>query len=420
MQGGMSLAALQRDFRSWLVAESADAAAQFGERAQSGLGVYLNNYRGQLMACLAESFPAVRSWLGDSAFEGACATHIDRRPPHGWTLDAYAIEFPDTLDVLYGDDPEVAELARLERDLGLAFVGRDSGALSLSAVAVVDWDNASLAMVPTFSLLSVTTNAIAIWSAIREEQTPPAAAMLDEPAVIAIWRKEYSPTFRTLDPVEARAIFMASDGRPFGAICAAVVHEVGEIDGPQVAGSLLGRWITEGMIDSITCCYPCSVSQPTIRLPVIDVAARSGLTRATAARLMDAAASEYGFFYIIGHGIAQAGIDALIAQSRTFFSLDVPAKERIHMSLGGRAWRGWFPVGGELTSGRPDLKEGVYFGEEIDESDPRVRAGLPLHGRNLFPGLPGFRDAVLEYMEQQSALGQHVMALLALGLGLPA
>jgi isopenicillin N synthase-like dioxygenase len=153
---------------------------------------------------------------------------------------------------------------------------------------------------------------------------------------------------------------------------------------------------------------------------VIDVAARSGLTRATAARLMDAAASEYGFFYIIGHGIAQAGIDALIAQSRTFFSLDVPAKERIHMSLGGRAWRGWFPVGGELTSGRPDLKEGVYFGEEIDESDPRVRAGLPLHGRNLFPGLPGFRDAVLEYMGQQSALGQQVMALLALGLGLPA
>jgi hypothetical protein len=78
--------------------------------------------------------------------------------------------------------------------------------------------------------------------------------MLDEPAVIAIWRKEYSPTFRTLDPVEARAIFMASDEWPFGAICAAVVHEVGGIDGPQVAGSLLGRWITEGMIGSITCC----------------------------------------------------------------------------------------------------------------------------------------------------------------------
>jgi hypothetical protein len=32
------------------------------------------------------------------------------------------------------------------------------------------------------------------------------------------------------------------------------------------------------------------------------------------------------------------------------------------MSLGGAAWRGWFPLGGELTSGKPDQKEGYYFG----------------------------------------------------------
>jgi hypothetical protein len=250
----MSLATLQRDFRSWLAVEAADAAAQFGEPAQSGLAVYLNNYRGQLMACLRESFPTVRAWLGDAAFDGAAATHIDRQPPHGWTLDAYAIEFPDTLDVLYIDDPEVADLARLERDLGMAFVGRDADALSLAAIAVTDWENAILAVVPTFSLLSVTTNAAAIWSAIKGEQTPPAAVILDEPAVIAIWRKEYSPTFRTLEPVEARAIFMASDGRTFGAICAVFIHEFGEVDGPQVAGRLMGRWITEGMIGSVSCC----------------------------------------------------------------------------------------------------------------------------------------------------------------------
>ena len=27
------------------------------------------------------------------------------------------------------------------------------------------------------------------------------------------------------------------------------------------------------------------------------------------------------------------------------------------MSKGGRAWRGFFPTGEELTSGRPDMKE---------------------------------------------------------------
>ena len=59
------------------------------------------------------------------------------------------------------------------------------------------------------------------------------------------------------------------------------------------------------------------------------------------------------------------------------------------MALGGRAWRGYFPVGGELTSGKPDLKEGLYFGSELRADHPRVRGGTPLHGANLLPGRAG-------------------------------
>jgi Putative DNA-binding domain len=247
----MTLTGLQQDFRSWLTLEATDAAARLGDRASPGLAVYLNNYRGQLMACLAESFVTVRAWLGDAAFDGAAATHVDRRPPHSWTLDAYALEFPDTIEVLYPDDPEVGDLARLERSLGLAFVGRDAESLDLATLAQVDWSTTLLRLVPTFSLLPVTTNAAAIWSAIKAEQTPPAAATLEVPAVIAIWRKEDAPTFRTLDSAEAGAIFMVSESRTFGDVCASIANEVGEEEGPRVAGSLLGRWISDGMIDGI-------------------------------------------------------------------------------------------------------------------------------------------------------------------------
>ena len=55
----------------------------------------------------------------------------------------------------------------------------------------------------------------------------------------------------------------------------------------------------------------------------------------------------------------------------------------------GRAWRGWFPVGGELTSGRPDRKEGIYFGAEHPDDHPRVIAGAALHGPNLAPRTAG-------------------------------
>jgi hypothetical protein len=247
----MNLAALQRDFRSWLTVEASDAAARFGDHAEPGLAVYLNNYRSQLMACLGESFATVRAWLGEAAFDGAAASHIDRLPPHSWTLDAYALEFPDTIDALYPEDPEVGELAQLERDLGLAFVGQDAESPDLAALTQIDWNGAILEFVATFTLLRVRTNAGAIWSAINAGETPPAAAVLDAPAVIAIWRKDYSPTFRTLDSVEARAMFMVADGRTFGEICNDVAHEVGEIDGPKVAGILLGRWISEGLLDAV-------------------------------------------------------------------------------------------------------------------------------------------------------------------------
>jgi isopenicillin N synthase-like dioxygenase len=77
-----------------------------------------------------------------------------------------------------------------------------------------------------------------------------------------------------------------------------------------------------------------------------------------------------------------------------------------------------FPVGGELTSGLPDLKEGLYLGAELAEDDSRVRAGLPLHGHNLFPDIPGFRETTLRYLGELTALSQRLIAILGRGLGL--
>lgn len=91
------------------------------------------------------------------------------------------------------------------------------------------------------------------------------------------------------------------------------------------------------------------------------------------------------------------------------------------MAHGGRAWRGWFPLGGELTSGAPDRKEGYYFGAELPREDPRVLEGTPLHGPNLFPAdLPGLRPVVLAYLEAMTGLGHALMRGIALALGLPA
>ena len=159
-------------------------------------------------------------------------------------------------------------------------------------------------------------------------------------------------------------------------------------------------------------------------LPVIDVAPLFGgdeAARREAAAQIGAACRDLGFFYAKGHAITERTMRSLNAASHAFFALPEEEKLAIAMAKGGRAWRGFFPVGGELTSGKPDVKEGIYFGEELPASHPRVAEGLPLHGANLFPERPDeLKGAVTDFMHQAEASAHAIMEGVALSLGLDA
>jgi isopenicillin N synthase-like dioxygenase len=128
---------------------------------------------------------------------------------------------------------------------------------------------------------------------------------------------------------------------------------------------------------------------------------------------IESACRTSGFFYVSGHGVPASLMSSLDAAAREFFALPTDSKREIAMSRGGRAWRGWFPVGGELTSGEADLKEGLYFGTELPDG------GLPLHGPNLFPHqVPSLRPLVLAYLDELTRVAQEVLGGVALSLGL--
>ncbi len=161
--------------------------------------------------------------------------------------------------------------------------------------------------------------------------------------------------------------------------------------------------------------------QSLTQVPIIDVSPlweEKGDVQKVAEALRKAC-TEYGFFYIRNHGISEQLQQDLETLSHQFFQLDLTERMQIKMALGGKAWRGFFPVKGELTSGKPDLKEGIYFGSELNETDSRVQAGWPMHGANLFPAqLPAFRDTVLTYIEVITKLGHQLMQGLSFSLGL--
>lgn len=158
-------------------------------------------------------------------------------------------------------------------------------------------------------------------------------------------------------------------------------------------------------------------------IPIIDIAPLvtngSLRQRAEVGAAIDAACRSMGFFAITGHGLDVQHVLDLEHAAHRFFALPEEAKATIAMAHGGRAWRGWFPFRGELTSGQPDQKEGIYFGTELEAADPRVLEGIPLHGPNLFPQEPSdLKPLVLAWLDTMTTIAATVLRGMALGLGL--
>lgn len=247
----MSLLSFQRDMRAWLVQEDVAAAGRIGATAMPGLGVYLNTYRAQLVACLEGSFARTRAWIGDEAFLHAAAHHIDRVPPSSWTLDAYAHDFPMTLAALYPDDPEIEEIARIERALEEMFVAADCPTVAIDALHDIDWDGVVLHILPTIELIDLRTNASAIWSALAADEPPPPADRLVVFDIALVWRQDGRCRIRMIDQMELQALLTMRAGTIFGGLCREVTKQVGDEEGIALVGQWLGRWLSDGLIAAV-------------------------------------------------------------------------------------------------------------------------------------------------------------------------
>ncbi|KAI8805137.1 2OG-Fe(II) oxygenase [Cladochytrium replicatum] len=150
-------------------------------------------------------------------------------------------------------------------------------------------------------------------------------------------------------------------------------------------------------------------------VPVIDLSGDP----AVVAQQLYKACTTWGAFVATNHGIDESIMNRVVNESRKFFELPEEEKEKLHIR-NGIAWRGYMPNGGEKTHGSTDNKEGLYVGPEHGPDHTRVKSSTPLYGPNQFPDavLPNLRPAVLSYIEAGTGLGQRIMDLLSLSLGL--
>jgi isopenicillin N synthase-like dioxygenase len=162
-------------------------------------------------------------------------------------------------------------------------------------------------------------------------------------------------------------------------------------------------------------------------IPVIDIGAlqaHDGSVKERLARELRAACIGTGFFFLKNHGVAQDLIDRAFAGTRALHALPLEAKQRYRINQHNI---GYMASGASMQRSsdvqratRPNLVASFFMKRERDPGDPAVVAGLPLRGLNQWPDeLPGFREAMLDYMTAMEALGRRMLPLFAAALDLP-
>lgn len=162
-------------------------------------------------------------------------------------------------------------------------------------------------------------------------------------------------------------------------------------------------------------------------IPLLDVAAYFAGDDSELPRLgreLRYAFTRVGFYYLRGHGIPQALIDATFAEARRFHAQPLEQKLKLRINEHNI---GYMPMGGSLARSstvhhnrKPSLNEAFFLRRERAADDPDVIAGKRFRALNQWPDdLPGFRDTVLAYMNAMEALGRRMVRIYAVALDLP-
>jgi hypothetical protein len=97
-------------------------------------------------------------------------------------------------------------------------------------------------------LLSLSTNAPALFKTLSADETPPAPASSDRPQSWLIWRQDLSPHYRPVAEEESALLQRLVDGATFEALCDLLCewHEAEDV--PARAAVALKGWIREQLL----------------------------------------------------------------------------------------------------------------------------------------------------------------------------
>jgi hypothetical protein len=227
------------------------------EKRETLYGVYRHAYGSRLVEAMRHDHELLHAYLGDEMFDEMGHAYVKARPSEHPNLRWFSQGLPEFLKSAdpYCNHPVLADLAALEKGLNDAFDAAEGPVLELAAMAGFapeQWNDLKFRPHPSAARLDLSTNAAAVWIALKNDETPPDAATLEEPSRILIWRQDTTPMFRELPPEEAMMWDEAASGIPFGVLCE-MLATYDDPDGAAARGAgYLHGWITSGTLAAVS------------------------------------------------------------------------------------------------------------------------------------------------------------------------
>lgn len=227
------------------------------EKRETLYGVYRHAYGSRLVEAMRNDHALLHSYLGDEMFDEMGHAYVKARPSEHPNLRWFSQGLPEFLKSAepYCNHPVLADLAALEKALNDAFDAAEGKVLDLAAMAAFapeQWNELKFQPHPSATRLDLSTNATAIWMALKNDETPPDAATLEAPSRILVWRRDTTPMFRELPAEEAMMWDEAGCGIAFGVLCE-MLATYDDADGAAARGAgYLHGWITSSNLTAVS------------------------------------------------------------------------------------------------------------------------------------------------------------------------
>ncbi len=220
--------------------------------ASERIDIYAQMYFARLLDVLQGDFSRVAHLLGCDRFHTLAADYLAQHPSTHPSLRHLGQGFPAFLreraDI--ADLPFLSDLAELEWARLTVFDAPDSVPLRiehLQSIAPEQWPTLRLQTIPAFHVTRHAWPVHELWQAAedeaREESAPQPA-----PTVLRVWREGVSVYHARIDTPELVAFERILAGEPFAVVCAALESVLSAEEAAATIGSLLLRWIEDGIL----------------------------------------------------------------------------------------------------------------------------------------------------------------------------